>query len=173
MANYIVSRPVVFLAEQIVRRLTKVFPFHKIDPSFIKELSSYEGRNYFFRGTIEGGKNKKYRNSDGFVLKVSQLDINGLYEEIANVLLFLHERSFLCPQPVETKDGYMCDTVTANEMTAGQTPVEESYTLCVFVFIHGEMMINYLPKTPLLYYKYGQALGKFNRLTMSYVSFAL
>ena len=98
---------------------------------------------------------------------------NGLYEEIANVLLFLHERSFPCPQPVETKDGYVCDTVTANEMTAEQTPVEESYTLRVFVFIRGELMINYLPKTPLLYYKYGQALGKLNHLTMSlsYVSF--
>ena len=169
MAN--ASRPVVFLAEQIVKRITKVFPFHKIDPSSIKELSSYEGRNYFFRGTIEGGKTNKYRNSDEFVLKVTQLDGNGLYEEIANVLLFLHERGFPCPQPVETKDGCVCDTVTANEMTAGQTPVEESYNLCVFVFIHGELMINYLPKTPLLYYKYGQALGKINRLTMSYVSF--
>ena len=163
-------RPIVLLADQIIRRITSVFPFSKIEPLSITELPGYIGRNYLFKGTLNEATSVSNNISNKFVLKVFKKNpIDGVQKEILQVLQYLQQKGFNCLCPIETVEGQLYDTVSAEEITDGQSAVGEWYDLIVHNFINGEMMINVF-KTPKLYYLYGHTLGRLNHLLLNSVS---
>ena len=99
------SRPPV-TANQAVTMATKLFNLHIEDTTTVKELNSYDDRNFFMRGSLMRGE-KKMEDSGckEYILKTTNhVDSNheGLIEVQCNTMLFLQSRGYHCPVPVSS-----------------------------------------------------------------------
>ena len=115
----ILKRPLVdkTQAAELARQL---FGFHVSSPKLVKELVSYDDRNFYLKGTFklpEETRNSedpatndaaKPAKEEEFVLKVlNRIDsaLNGLVDAQNEMMLFLNQNGVECSCPVKSLDG--------------------------------------------------------------------
>ena len=99
----LLSRPHV-TENQAVVMATRLFNLNITDHSSVKELDSYEDRNFYLRGSLNE-ESKKLASSGGneYVLKISNhTDSNHehLIQTQCDVMSFLQARGYKCSSPV-------------------------------------------------------------------------
>ena len=76
----------------------RLFNLHITDLSFVKELNSYDDRNFYMRGSLNG-----QRECQEYVLKIIN-DVESRHEYFlelqCNIMLFLQTRGYNCSSPV-------------------------------------------------------------------------
>ena len=101
--SLLLRRPPV-TADQAVTIATQLFNLHIEDPSSIKELSSYEDRNFLMRGSLMREEEEvEVSGGKGYVLKVLnhvESSHECLTEVQCDAMLFLQARGYHCPVPV-------------------------------------------------------------------------
>ena len=83
--------------------LSKHFAVATVEESSVKEFVSYDDRNFFVRACLEGAA-----STEEFVLKVIHEKFSRNDEILVaqeTVMEHLHQRGFLCPVPIRTRDG--------------------------------------------------------------------
>ncbi|KAJ7384578.1 hypothetical protein OS493_021209 [Desmophyllum pertusum] len=82
----------------------QLFNLNIADPSSVKELDSYDDRNFFMRGSLMGGKKEMgVSGCKEYVLKIANhMDSNHecLIEVQGDVMVFLQARDYNCSTPV-------------------------------------------------------------------------
>ena len=104
-----------------------LFGLHVPDASSVKELNSYEDRNFYMRGTLMGtkGEVKAESSSDEFILKVLNhvhSTEKGLIAAQSSSMLFLIKHGFHCQEPISSRFSgteVMCK-VPQEELTASK-----------------------------------------------------
>ena len=99
------GRPPSLSRAAVTRLVTKVFPFQHVDQNSVKQLPSYDDRNFYFRGTpehtpLEGASAYMERE---YVLKLNNplLASYGVLKGINALLYHLHSKGFTeCIQPM-------------------------------------------------------------------------
>ena len=85
---------------------TKLFNLHIEDTTAVKELNSYDDRNFFMRGSLMR-EEKKMEDSEckEYILKITNYVDSShecLIEVQCNTMLFLQSRGYHCPVPVSS-----------------------------------------------------------------------
>lgn len=91
---------------QAVAMATSLFHLNIEDPSTVKELDSYDDRNFFMRGSLMGDEKETGESvCKEYVLKiVNHMDSNHkcLIQAQCDAMLFLQARGYKCPTPVSS-----------------------------------------------------------------------
>ena len=95
-------RPPPLPQEAVKRVVIDHFPINSVDVSTIRELDSYDDRNYYFQGTLATGNDRVVSSSE-YVLKVlnwrdslSPRAVDGF----SKMMLHLNDRGYRCPYPI-------------------------------------------------------------------------
>jgi len=135
-----------------------LFPFKEIDGRVVKQLPSYEDRNYYLAGTTTAGG----ESMEEFVLKISNslMDIE-VVEGLNAVTSHLHRQGFNCPQPVPSRKGIAILKISKEQLLTGDPGAREGrkeFCVRLLTFIPGETLDS-VPYTPRLAYEAGRYLG--------------
>ena len=141
----------------------------------MRQLPSYEDRNYYFKGTLDGelvGKGIS-RSLEGpesmteFVLKLSNSSLPyQLIEGINAVTNYLKSKAFSCPYPLTSRKGKEVEVLSENQLLAGDVGANASgvqFCVRVLVFIPGETL-NSVQLTPKLAYDVGNYIGRMDAM---------
>ena len=95
------SRPPYLSHSSIEHFLKTYFPFRAVNKSSIKELVSYDDRNYYFRGEIDPPFSSSITPGNEYVLKFlnHRFDIE-LVKGLTELKKYLYGRGFVCPFPI-------------------------------------------------------------------------
>ena len=165
MANGFV-RPPELESSIVAKLILAVFPFEEVEESSVKQLPSYEDRNYYLTGVIEDVTNCGSRDGNRereFVMKISNslMDIE-LKKGHNDLMSHLHQQGFECPQPLSSRNGKGVEMLSKEQLLAGDpgTSEGEGPKFCVqaLTFIPGKTMEN-IPFTPRLAYEAGRYVG--------------
>lgn len=177
---------------QAVAMATRVFNLEIKNDSSVKEMDSYDDRNFYIQGFLQGAS----QHSDSpaceeFVLKImNHVDSNHEYliQTQCNVMSFLRTRGHKCSSPVPsifgssfvmckiprnipnnrvalTTDGSKDGFRSEFEVYHGEEYLEEEYFVCAVMllrFVHGTVL-NETPLTTQLLFDAGMAVGRLDR----------
>ncbi len=105
-------RPPELSPGQVSRLVTWLFPFREVVEDSVKQLPSYEDRNFYLKASSKEGSDVNV--TSGYVLKVyNSTTTQELVEGIGSVLTYLKSRGFTCPAPVASREG--CTVLTLFE----------------------------------------------------------
>ena len=95
------SRPPYLSPSSIERFLKAYFPFRTVNRSSIKELVSYDDRNYYFQGETDPSFSSSKKPGNEYVLKFlnHRFDIE-LVKGLIELKKYLYGRGFICPFPI-------------------------------------------------------------------------
>ena len=174
------GRPPSLSRAAVTRLVTEVFPFQHVDQNSVKQLPSYDDRNFYFRGTpvrtpLEGAGAYMERE---YVLKLNNplLASYGVLKGINTLLTHLHNKGFTeCIQPMNSRDGEDVIQITGDQLrehgTCDHDPesITETVDECarpafmrVVSYIPGECL-DHVDKhylTPSLLYSVGYSVGR-------------
>ena len=94
-----VRPPAIVVPRLLQTFVLGAFPFHSIDASSVRELDSYEDRNYYFRGNGFGGGT----GAGEYVLKILNWRDSreeAVVEGLSRMVLQLKSKGKNCPYPV-------------------------------------------------------------------------
>lgn len=172
MAGYI--RPPSLSPAGVVRLVKDCFPFKLIEEASVKELVSYDDRNYYFRGNLSvelptyASKQKVHVTSNNeFVLKIlnhRESKAIDTVEMLTCMKKFLYSNGLNVPYPISSLEG--SEIITLKESFLLQyadhheEPIndEHEYRVRVLTYIPGRTFAE-VDHTPLLMYKYGSYLA--------------
>lgn len=171
------------LPSQSVRKLAMDhFPFQSVDTSTIRELDSYDDRNYHFHGTLAAGNERPIPSE--YVLKVlnwRESKFPGLVDGFNKVMLHLRDKGYRCSYPIPISlSGGSCtysvllterelDTYARLDHTSLDTESNEDvnckqnvkkFDVRVLVYVQGQPMGKMkTPPSKQLLYSTGQYVG--------------
>ncbi|CAH1791388.1 unnamed protein product [Owenia fusiformis] len=164
------------LNETVAKDLVKVL--YGMEVIFIKEMPSYNDRNFFVMVKIEHDNNNtmKKRWPYGYTLKITNsLESRKSHIDAEHKLQrVLHNHGIPCPQPVPNVLGrekslqviYKPNSVDEGWMSKHEEGVDRPYkehVVRLLTYIPGEVLLT-VPYTPSLFYNAGQMLGKIDHL---------
>ena len=157
MADY--CRPPELKACILAKLVVALFPFEEIAEHSVKQLPSYEDRNYYLTGTTVKGAVEE------FVLKISNSirDIE-TQEGLNAVTSHLHRQGFVCPQPVPSREGAVLLKMSKQQLLAGDPGLRAregrgpQFCVQLLTFIPGEQL-DCVPYSPRLAYEAGRYVG--------------
>ena len=99
-ATFYVRPPSLVVPRLLRSFVLEAFPFHSIDASSVRELDSYEDRNYYFRGNVLRGGT----GTTEYVLKI--LNSRDSREEavvdgLSRMVMHLKSKGYNCPYPIK------------------------------------------------------------------------
>ena len=177
---------------QAVAMATGVFNLEIKNDSSVKELDSYDDRNFYIQGFLQGAsQHSDSPTCEEFVLKImNHVDSNHEYliQTQCNVMSFLRTRGHKCSSPVPsifgspfvmckiprnipnnrvalTTDGSKDGFSSEFEVYHGEEYLEEEYFVCAVMllrFVHGTVL-NETPLTTQLLFDAGMAVGRLDR----------
>lgn len=168
----ILKRPLVdkMQAVELARRL---FGFHVSDAKDVKELASFDDRNFYLKGTFKlpklqngealtnGAHDGANYKEDEFVLKVlNRIDsaLTGLVDAQDELMLFLSQNGVECSCPVESIHG------SYNVMWRNaRDDIEVTEAVRLLKFVPGKL-IKDVPCSPSLLSDLGRFVAKFHRI---------
>ena len=128
----------------------------------MKQLPSYEDRNYYLTGVTNSGSGDE--NTEGeFVLKISNslMDIE-LKKGHNDLMTHLYQEGFECPQPLSSRNGNGVEVLSKRQLLAGDSGASEGggpkFCVQVLTYIPGKTMES-VPFTPRLAYEAGRYIG--------------
>lgn len=163
------NRPCVLSSKAVRRLILKCFPFKSVNESTIKELVSYDDRNYYFQGErLE----HSHSSLNEYVLKLTNSqDTPEIVSGLSQILLYLKNKGFSCPYPILNKTGDDTMIVLSGEQLQGfecadsvlnSQKKDVVFTVRVLVFVPGELFAN-VPVSKLLFFKVGFFIGSMDR----------
>ena len=167
------GRPPVLTAHVVAELICELFPFKAVDQCSVKQLESYDDRNFYFCGDLERefqtlGNGIK-SDSREFVFKLSN-PLVASYEvtEGLNVIMQrLNQEGFNCPLPLKGRKGTEIEKVSESRLMETQTGnsvrgSERMFWSRVLIFIPGELMdkVDKRCLTPQLLYDIGNFIGQ-------------
>ena len=161
MANGFV-RPPELESSVVTKLILAIFSFKEVEESSVKQLPSYEDRNYYLTGVTEGVTNCGRRDGE-FVLKISNslMDIE-LKKGLNAVVSHLYQQGFECPQPLSSRNGKGIEMLSKEQLLAGDPGASEGegpkFCVQLLTFIPGKTMES-IPFTPRLAYEAGRYVG--------------
>ena len=161
MANGFV-RPPELESSVVAKLILAVFSFKEVEESSVKQLPSYEDRNYYLTGVTEGVTNCGSRDGE-FVLKISNslMDIE-LKMGLNAVVSHLYQQGFECPQPLSSRNGKGVEMLSKEQLLAGDPGASEGegpkFCVQLLMFILGKTLDS-VPFTPRLAYEAGRYVG--------------
>ena len=161
MANGFV-RPPELESSVVAKLILAVFSFKEVEESSVKQLPSYEDRNYYLTGVTEGVTNCGSRDGE-FVLKISNslMDIE-LKMGLNAVVSHLYQQGFECPQPLSSRNGKGVEMLSKEQLLAGDPGASEGegpkFCVQLLTFIPGKTLES-IPFTPRLAYEAGRYVG--------------
>ena len=179
MASNAAGRPPSLSSAAIAKLVKEYFYFHDVDERSVKQLPSYDDRNFYFRGcatTPEPASSITSRSilSDReYILKLNNPLIVSydVLSGINDLLNHLHAKSFTkCNQPLASRGGDLLK-ITKEELLeyeghlepveTGDKSGECTYFLRVLTFIPGECFdkVDKHCLTPRLLYDVGHCIG--------------
>jgi len=165
------GRPPVLTAHVVAELICELFPFKAVDQCSVKQLESYDDRNFYFCGDFEWETLGDGIKSDSreFVFKLSN-PLVASYEvtEGLNVIMQrLNQEGFNCPLPLKGRKGWEIENVSESQLIETQTNDsvcgnERIFCARVLTFIPGELMdrVNKHCLTPQLLYNIGNFVGR-------------
>ena len=133
----------------------------------MKQLPSYEDRNYYLAGTTTAGD----ETMEEFVLKISNSLMDAEIKEGLNtVTSYLHRKGFECPQPVPSRKGIVVLKMSKEQLVTGNPGAREGrkeFCVQLLTFIPGETLDS-VPYTPRLAYEAGRYLGSMDSALQVY-----
>ena len=165
MANGFV-RPPELESSIVAKLILAVFPFKEVEESSVKQLPSYEDRNYYLTVVTEGVTNcgSGDENTEGeFVLKISNslMDVE-LKKGHNDLMTHLYQQGFECPQPLSSRNGNGVEVLSKRQLLAGDPGASEGggpkFCVQVLTYIPGKTMES-VPFTPRLAYEAGRYIG--------------
>ena len=133
----------------------------------MKQFPSYEGRTYYFRGTladafVPSSKGVQLNRCE-FVLKIYSAAypcelLNGLN----CIMNHLRGKGIQCPYPLTSRDGSQLEICSESRLSKRERSDEErEYCAHVLFFIHGDLFdkIDRVHITPRLVYETGKYIG--------------
>ena len=161
MANGFV-RPPELESSVVAKLILGVFPFKEVKESSVKQLPSYEDRNYYLTSVTNCGSTDE--NTEGeFVLKISNslMDVE-LKKGHNDLMCHLYQQGFECPQPLSSRNGNGVEVLSKRQLLAGDPGASEGggpkFCLQVLTYIPGKTMES-VPFTPRLAYEAGRYIG--------------
>ena len=103
-------RPPPLPPKAVKRVVIDHFLINSVDVSTVRELDSYDDRNYYFQGTLVAGNDRQVSSSE-YVLKVlnwrdslSSRAVDGF----SKMMLHLNDRGYRCPYPIPASVSEEC-----------------------------------------------------------------
>ena len=171
MANAFV-RPPELEGSIVTKLVLAVFPFKEVEESSVKQLPSYEDRNYYLTGVTEDYGRDGNRLEREFVLKISNSlkDIE-IKMGLNAVMSHLHQQGFECPQPLSSRNGKGVEILSKKQLLAGDPGANEGegpkFCVQLLTFIPGKTMEG-IPFTPRLAYEAGRYVGSVDAVLQVY-----
>ena len=169
------GNPPSLSVDQLSTLATRLFPLARVDVASVKDLVSYDDKNYYFRGTLEPDDVACSKEGE-FVFKINNAtDSPDLVGGLTSLMTFLSSRGFRVPRPLASRDGLQVKVCSAGELLgdstchsgcreAGNVPESPPLEYCVrlFSYIPAELMdlIDKKFLTPKLVYSMGNLLGR-------------
>ena len=123
----------------------------------MKEMDSYDDRNFYIEGVIE---EQNERKSGAFTLKVTNRDESAsipLLEAQNDFMIHLLEGGFPTPRPVRGRDG---SYVVVQSIPHPDSPkYDPVYAIRLFTFLQGELLAE-VKQDPCLFVEVGKTIGK-------------
>lgn len=138
-------RPPALSPQAIATLIKDTFPFDDIEEDSIKELVSYNDRNYYFRGNRKPSylecsfspsilKQKVFKLSPNeYVIKIMNQTISSTREVInglTSMKKFLYSRGLNVPYPITSLQGPELVMLTKSQVLAYETKVEKQLSCC-------------------------------------------
>ena len=170
MANGFV-RPPELESSVVAKLILAVFSFKEVEESSVKQLPSYEDRNYYLTGLTEDVTNRGRRDGE-FVLKISNslMDIE-LKKGHNDLMSYLYQQGFECPQPLSSRNGKGVEILSKKQLLAGDPGASEGegpkFCVQLLTFIPGKTMEG-IPFTPRLAYEAGRYVGSVDAVLQVY-----
>ena len=134
----VTGRPPDISAATLSEIVVRHFPFENIDHTSIRQLVSYQDRNYRFIGTIEGES-----SSEEFVFKVNNVHVSlELVEGQNAVMNHLKESGIACSVPLASRQSQYYTVISSNEFRfqlVADFP-QSAFCVRVFPYLRGDML---------------------------------
>lgn len=183
MSSYI--RPPPLSTKAVTNLIKDYFSFRHIVEDSIKELVSYDDRNYYFRGELSPSESTAIPlrqrvhvvSENEYVLKIlnrrdsSKTDT---VEFLTEMKKYLYTKGFNVPFPIQSLKGSeivtmteqtlssykeSCTSNTVEQLENGSIPSNlGQFCIRILMYIPGEMFHN-IPQTPRLMFKLGEYIG--------------
>lgn len=141
------TKPPLLSAATIVAHVTKYFPFRKVEEGSVRELVSYDDRNFYFCGVLEGTA----AVVQPFVFKVNYAEMNPeLVEGLNAIMNHVHFRKISCPVPLYSRQGSQtvvlphADLLRLPDEQSAESHVNQSgnaFCIRVLAYIGGECAV--------------------------------
>ena len=132
----VTGRPPEIRADILSDIVVRHFPFEKVDHTSIRQLVSYEDRNYYFVGTLEGGS-----TSEEFVFKVNNVSVSlELIEGQNAVMNHLKGSGVPCSSPLASRLSQYTTVISSNDLGLTTNTPESTLCIRVFSYLHGELL---------------------------------
>lgn len=154
-------RPLVNL-KMAVNLAKKIFNLRVPATLSIKELDSYEDRNFYIRGTLP--HDEQEREYALKVCKYGESERGGVLDEISNVMFHLHNNGISCSIPQPTVRGKLYEmkqfaTTPSAKQSHETRPEYCGCTVRLLSYVPGEM-IRALPCSLNMFYQVGRFAAK-------------
>ena len=179
MSSNAAGRPPSLSSAAVAKLVKEYFYFQHIDEQSVKQLPSYDDRNFYFRGTVAPGTAANISSSMSlgeYVLKLNNplLASYDVLKGINDLLNHLHLKGFTkCNQPLAGREGGDLLKITKDKLLEYESHLEPTenvdqsskYTctffLRVLTFIPGECFdkVDKHCLTPRLLYDVGHCIG--------------
>jgi hypothetical protein len=177
MSSNAAGRPPSLSSAAVAKLVKEYFYFRHVDEQSVKQLPSYDDRNFYFRGTMTpelepATSVSSSIFSDGeYILKLNNPLIVSydVLKGINDLLNHLHAKNFTkCNQPLASREGGDLLKITKNKlleyegsMETGDKSGECAFFLRVLTFIPGECFdkVDKHFLTPRLLYDVGHCVG--------------
>lgn len=164
------ARPPDICRKTVRQLLLKLYPFAKVEESTVKQLVSYEDRNFYFKGVLgtagsgtEGEDGRETTGTKEFVLKI--FNVCSKYEHVEGVnkvLKHLKSKHFQCCNPITSRKGVDVEVLSENQIIRGDPDVRAGrktlHCISVLSYISGELLCDVI-MTKKLGYEVGMLVG--------------
>ena len=161
------ARPPNISTKTVTELLLKLYPFVLVEETTVKQLDSYEDRNYYFKGVLESD-NQDHRESSTHILKLFNVcNSHELMEGVTGVLKHLKNKDFNCCFPIASSNGVDVEVLSENQLTRGDPSVRAGsrvlHCVCVLTYIPGNLLCD-VKMTRKLGYEVGSLVGSMDAL---------
>ena len=156
-----VTKPPPLSVSTVAALVTKYFPFSKVEGGTVRELVSYDDRNYYFSGILEGDATAVQH----FVFKVNCAEMTSyLVDGLNAIMSHVHSRGLSCSLPLCSRQGSQTVVLPHGdllELTPEQSNVGQNdsvFCIRVLAYISGECAVT-VKMTPDLFFDIGAFVG--------------
>ena len=132
------------------------FPFATVDEKSIREMDSYDDRNFYIEGVLDDKSGRKRKQ---FTLKVTNRKESEDTEMLVaqnDFMLHLRAGGFAVPEPVQARNG---EYIVLHSVAHHKKDEELKYAVRLLTYLTGQLLVE-VTQTPSLFFELGKTIGK-------------